>query len=61
MKKFVSEILKLTRSVKPDGDEASHIGGYVNPNIQEKYNLSPKTSPVGYADGLLPLTKICRI
>ena len=27
-------------------------------NIQEKYNLTPKTSPVDYADMLLSITKI---
>ena len=34
MNKFVSEIFKFTRSVKPDTQEASHIEGRVNPNIQ---------------------------
>ena len=57
MKKFVSGIFKRTRSGKPDTEEASHIEGYVNSNIQEKYNLTPKTSPVDYSEILLPLTK----
>ena len=42
-------------------EEASHIEGCVNPNIQEKYNLTHKTSSVDYSDMLLPLTKICRV
>ena len=57
MKKFLSEIFKLTRSGKPDAEEASHIEGCVNPNIQEKYNLTHKTTPLDYADMLLSLTK----
>ena len=57
MKKFVSEIFKRTRSGKTDAEEDSHIEGCVNPNIQEKYNLTHKTSSVYYADMLLPLTK----
>ena len=61
MRKFVSEIFKFNRSGKLDAEEASHIEGCVNPNIQEKYNLTPKTSPVDYADILLTLTKICRV
>ena len=42
MKKFLSEIFKHNRSGKPDTEEASHIEGCVNPNIQEKYNLTKK-------------------
>ena len=42
MKKFVSKILENNRSGKPDTEEASHIEGCVNPNIQEKYNLTKK-------------------
>ena len=38
----MSEIFKRTRSGKPDTDEASQIEGCVKPNIQEKYNLTPK-------------------
>ena len=57
MKNFVSEILKLTRSGKPDAEEASKIEGCVNPNIQDKYNLTPKKSPVDYADMSIPLKK----
>ena len=30
-------------------------------NIQKKYNLTPETLPVDYADILLPITKICRV
>ena len=33
-KKFVSEIFKYTRSGKQDAEEASHIEGCVNSNIQ---------------------------
>ena len=58
MKKFVSEIFKCTILGKLDAEEASHIEVCVNPNIQEKNNLTHKTSSVGYADMLLPLTKI---
>ena len=43
MKKFVSEIFKRNISGKPDVEEASHIEGCVNPNIQDKYNLAHKT------------------
>ena len=57
MKNFVSEIFKRTRAGKPDADEASHIEGCTNPNIQDKYKLTPKTSPVDYDEMLLPLTK----
>ena len=57
VKKFVSEIFKRTRPGKPDMEDISHIEGCVNPNIQEKYKLAPKTSPVNYSDVLLPLTK----
>ena len=57
MKNFVSEIFKLTRSGKPDAQEASHIEVCVNPNMKEIYKLTPKTSPVSYAEMLLPLTK----
>ena len=42
IKKFVSGILKRTRSVKPDTEEASHIARFSNPNIKKKYNLTPK-------------------
>ena len=57
MKNFVSEILKSNRSGKLDAEEDSHIEGYVNPNIQEKYKLTHKTSSVYYVDMLLPLKK----
>ena len=61
MKKFVPEISKRTRSWKPDSEEASHIERCVNPTIQEKYNLTHKTSSVHYADILLPIRNICRV
>ena len=57
MKNFVSEIFKHTRSGKLDVEEASHIEVCVKPNIKQKYDLTTKTSPVEYADMLLPLTK----
>ena len=57
MKKFVTEIFKITRSGKPDAEEDSHIEVCVNPYIEDNYNPNPKTSPVDYADMLLPLTK----
>ena len=57
MKKFVSEISKRTRPEKPDAEEDSHIEGCANPKIQDKYNPTPKNSPVDYADMFLPLTK----
>ena len=50
MRKFLSEIFKLNRSWKPDAEEASHIEGCMNPNIQDKYILTPKTTPVDFAD-----------
>ena len=58
MNKFVSEIFKSNRSGKQDTEEDSHIEGCVNPNVQEKYNITHKTSSVDYADMLMPLTKI---
>ena len=61
MKKFVSEVFKHTRSVKPDAEEASHIERCVKPSIQDKNNLTHKTSSVDYADMLLPLPKIFRV
>ena len=57
MKKFVSEIFKRTRSGKPDAEEASHIEGCMNPKIQDKYDLIPKTSLVYCDDVLLSLPK----
>ena len=56
MKKFVSEILKLSRSGKPDAEQTSHIEGCVKTNIKDKYNLNTKTSPLYYDNILLPLT-----
>ena len=43
MNKSVSEIFKRTRSGKLDAEEASQIEVCVNPDIQEKYNLTHKT------------------
>ena len=57
MNKFLSGIFKWTRSVKLDVEEYPHIEGFVKPNIQEKYTLTTKTSPLYYADVLLPLKK----
>ena len=61
MKKFVSEIFKRKKSGKLEAEEASHIEICVNPNIQEKYNLTHKTSSVYYSDMLLPLKNIRRV
>ena len=61
MNKSVSEIFKRTRSGKLDAEEFSHIEGCVKQNIQEKYNLTHKTSSLYYADMLLSLTKIFRV
>ena len=55
IKKFVSEVFKRTRSGKTDVKEAPHIEGCVNKKIQDKYNLTPKTLPVDYADILLTI------
>ena len=49
--------IKNTRSGKPDSEEASHIEGFVNPKIRDKYNVTPKNSPVDYAYMLLLITK----
>ena len=54
----MSEIFKRTRLGKPDSEEYSHIEECVNPEIQEKYNITPKTSSLYYDDILLSLTKI---
>ena len=56
-KNFVSEILKHTRSRKPGVEEAPRIKGFQNKNIQDTYNLTPKTLPVYYADVLLTIAK----
>ena len=61
IKTFVSKIFKRARSGKQDVGEASHIEGFLNPHIQEKYNLNKKNSSVYYADMLLPLTKVCKV
>ena len=56
MKKFVSGIYKYTRPWKLYVEEAPCIEVCVNPKIQGKYSLAPKT-PLDYADMLLTLTK----
>ena len=61
MQKSVSETFKRIRSGKPDAGEASHIEEFLKQNIQENYNLTPRTSPVYYDDILLPEHKICRV
>ena len=55
IKNLVSEIFKHNGSGKPYAKETLHIGEYANTNIQDKYNLIPKTSPVDYADMLPPI------
>ena len=60
MNKFESGIFKCTQSGKIYVEEDPRIEGSVNPNIQDKYNLTTKTSPVDYADMLLPLKKYVR-
>ena len=40
--------------------EAPNIEVYVNTNIQDKYNITPKNVTVYYDDRLLPLTKVFR-
>ena len=63
--RFMSEIFKHTRSGKPYFEEALRIEGCMDTNIQDKYNPTPrtlpvdysKTSPVGYGDMLLTITK----
>ena len=56
-KKFASEISKHNISGKLDVEEDPQIGWFVNTNIQEKWNFTPKTLPVYYADMLMPITK----
>ena len=48
-KKFGIEILKRNRSGKLDVEKYPCIEGFSNPNIQERYNLAPKTLPVDNA------------
>ena len=57
MNNLVSQIFKSTRPRKSDAGEDPCIKICVNPNIQDKYSLTPKTSPVDYDDMLLPQTK----
>ena len=56
IKMFAIEISKYIRSGNPYMEEAPSIEGFVNTNIQEKYNLTPKNVPGDYADILLPIT-----
>ena len=56
MKNIASGIFKGTRPGKLDAEEDPCIEGCVNLKIQDKYILTPKTSPVNYDDMLLPLT-----
>ena len=44
--RFVSGIFKWTISVKLDVYKYQQIEILVNPRIKDKYNLTPKTSPV---------------
>ena len=57
-KNFVSKIFKRNRSGKTYAEEVPRVYGCVNTKIQDDFNLSPKTSPVDYADMLLSITKI---
>ena len=57
IKKFESEIFKLTIPRKPDVEEAPCIEGCEKKKIQEKYNLTPQNLPVDYADMLPHITK----
>ena len=56
-KKFSCEILKCTKPGESDTEENQRIKGCMDPNIHEKYNIIPKTSPLNYSDTLPPLTK----
>ena len=57
MRNFVSGILQHIISGELDIEEAPRIVGYVNPNIQGRQKLAPKTAPVDCANMLLPITK----
>ena len=57
MNNLESLIFKSTRPGKSDAGEDPCIKICVNPNIQDKYSLNPKTSPVDYDNMLLPQTK----
>ena len=57
MNNLASQIFKRTRTRKSDGGEDPCIKICVNPNIQDKYILTTRTSPVDYAGMLLPQTK----
>ena len=60
MKRFVSEMFRCTRLGKINAEEDSHIEGCVKPNIQQKYDLNSKTSPLGYSDMFLAQWKIMK-
>ena len=55
MNNLENKILKSTIPGKSDAGENPCIEGCVNPNIQDKYSLTPKTSPVDYDDMVLLL------
>ena len=57
MNNLENQILKSTRPGKSDAGENPCIEGCVNPNIQDKYSLNTKTSPLDYSVMLMPLTK----
>ena len=57
MNKFASEMFKLNITDNSDAEEDPNMEGCASPNIQEKYNLTPKISPVYYYDMLLTLEK----
>ena len=57
IKKFESEIFKLTIPGKPDVEEAPRIERCEKTKIQEKYNITPQNLPVHYADMLPHITK----
>ena len=48
IKKFASKILKRTLPGKPYAEEARRNEIFVNTNIEEKHNVTPKNSPVDY-------------
>ena len=56
IKKLTIEIFKHTISGKLDMEEAPCMEGCVNPNIQEKQKITPKTLPVDYSYMLLTIT-----
>ena len=61
MKKFTSETFKHTRSGKYGVGGSQLVEVFVNSNTWEKYNITLKTSPVDYADMLLPMKILYRV